>query len=70
MAVKWSELEPFVQEAFDRVGRVERADVMDLAYEGDPSDDVVDAIDVIGSRVFPTVDAAHQFLLAQHAVED
>ncbi len=70
MAVTWSEVEPFVQDAFERVGRVERADVVDLAYEANASDDVVDALDMIGSRVFTSVDDTHQFLLSQRAVAD
>jgi hypothetical protein len=68
MAVSWSEVEPFVQEAFNRMGRVERADVVDLAYADNASDDVVDAADVIGSRVFNSVEAARDFLVAQSAV--
>ena len=68
MAVSWSDLELFVQEAFDRVGRVERADVVDLAYEANANDDVVDALDVIGSRVFNSVKATRDFLSSQNAV--
>ncbi len=70
MAVAWAEVKPFVQEAFDRMGRVERADVVDLAYEKNANDDVVDAADVIGSRVFPSVEAARDFLLSQKAVSE
>lgn len=68
MAVSWGEVAPFVQTAFDRMGRVERADVVDLAYEANASDDVVDALDELGSRVFPSVDAAHDFLTNQGVV--
>ncbi len=68
MAVSWAEVAPFVQEAFDRVGRVERADVVDLAYDQNANDDVIDALDVIGSRVFPTVEATRDFLVSQNAV--
>jgi len=32
-----------LQTAFDRVGRVERADVVDLAYEANANDAVIDA---------------------------
>ncbi len=70
MAVAWAELKPFVQEAFDRMGRVERADVVELAYEKNADDDVVDAADVIGSRVFPSVEAARDFLISQKAVSE
>jgi hypothetical protein len=70
MAVSWTELAPFVQEAFDRVGRVERADVVDLAYDQNANDDVVDALDVIGSRVFNSVEATRDFLISQRAVSE
>lgn len=68
MAVSWVEVQPFVQEAFERVGRVERADVVDLAYEANANDDVVDSLDVIGSRVFPSVEAVRDFLTSQNAI--
>ena len=70
MAVSWSSLAPFVEEAFSRVGRVERADVVDLAYAENADDDVVDAADVIGSRVFQSVDAVRAFLVSQQAVSE
>jgi hypothetical protein len=70
MPVAWSELEPLVRAAFERTGRVERADVVALAYEQNASDDVVDAMDMIGSRVFNSIDDAHQFLVSQHATAD
>jgi hypothetical protein len=70
MAVAWSEVKPFVQDAFDRMGRVERADVVDLAYEKNANDDVVDAVDVIGSRVFPSVEATRDFLISQKAISE
>ena len=54
----------------DRVGRVERADAVDLAYDQNASDDVVDALDVIGSRVFNSVADTHAFLLGQQAVAE
>lgn len=68
MPVSWEKVAPFVQTAFDRVGRVERADVVDLAYEANASDDVIDAVDEIGSRVFPSVDATKDFLTSQGVV--
>jgi hypothetical protein len=70
MAVRWSEIEPYVQRAFEAAGTVERADLVDLAYADNASDDVVDALDVIGSRVFNSVDAAKQFLVGQGAARE
>lgn len=68
MAIAWSEIEPYIQRAFDANGRVERADVIDLAYADNANDDVVDAIDAIGSRVFNTIDDAKSFLTSQNHV--
>ena len=68
MAVAWSEIETYVQRAFEANGRVERADVIDLAYDDNANDDVIDAIDVIGSRVFNSPDDVRAFLAGQNAV--
>lgn len=67
-AVDWALLEPFVQDAFDAHGRVERADVIELAYAENADDDVIDTIDAIGSRVFNTVDDVRAFLTTQKLV--
>jgi hypothetical protein len=68
MPVSWSQIEPYVRAAYETHGRVERADVIDLAYEDDASDEVIDAIDAIGSRVFNTVEDVRAFLVSQHMV--
>ncbi len=65
MAIAWSEIESFVTRAYEAQGRVERADVIDLAYDANANDDIIDVIDAIGSRVFPTVQATRDFLASQ-----
>lgn len=70
MAVSWSEVEPFVRRVYEKVGRVERADVVDLAYAEGASDDVVDAVDVIGSRVFNSPEDTRSFLASQQAISE
>ena len=70
MAVSWDDIKAFVEEAFEREGRVERADVVDLAYAENANDDVIDALDTIGSRVFNTVEDTHRFLAGQKVVAD
>ncbi|MFN8557864.1 MAG: DUF2795 domain-containing protein [Dehalococcoidia bacterium] len=67
-SVSWSTIEPYVQQAFEVQGRVERADVIDLAYADNASDDVVDAIDAIGSRVFQRPEDVSTFLTGQNAI--
>jgi hypothetical protein len=67
-AVPWEKLEPYFLDAFAANGQVERQDVIDLAFGEDESDDVIDAIDAIGSRVFRTVDDAKAFLKSRDMI--
>lgn len=60
--VKWDAISRYMEEIFEMSGRVERADVLDLAMADNASDDVVDALDAIGSRVFRSVADAREFL--------
>ncbi len=69
-AVPWSKVEPYFVAAFDAQGQVERQDVIDLAFAEDESDDVIDAIDAVGSRVFRSVDDAKAFLQGQGLISD
>jgi hypothetical protein len=69
MAVPWSKVEPYFEQAFAAQGQIERQDVIDLAFAQDESDDVIDAIDAVGSRVFRTLDDAKAFLVSQNQVE-
>jgi hypothetical protein len=68
MAIAWSSIEEYVTRAHELQGRVERADVIDLAYEDNADDDVIDAIDAIGSRVFKTPDDVKAFLSGQNLI--
>ena len=68
MAIAWSQIEQYVVGAYEQQGRVERADVIDLAYNDNADDDVIDTIDAIGSRVFNTPDDVRAFLTSQDLV--
>jgi hypothetical protein len=70
MAVKWAKVAPYIENGFASRGQVERSSIVDAAYEDDADDDVVDALDAMGSRVFSSVEDAKQFLASQGAVED
>lgn len=70
MAVAWSKIEGYFEQAFALQGQVERQDVIDLAFAEDESDDVIDAIDAVGSRVFRSVEDAKNFLKSQNLVEE
>ena len=67
-AIAWSSIQSYVQRAFDQHGRVERADVIDFAYEDNADDDTIDTIDALGSRVFNSVDDVRTFLTNQNLV--
>ncbi|MBI5287380.1 MAG: hypothetical protein HY873_00205 [Chloroflexi bacterium] len=70
MAVKWSKVAPYIESGLASRGNIERSSIVDVAYDDAADDDIVDAIDAIGSRIFMTVDEAKQFLLSQGAVEE
>jgi hypothetical protein len=70
MPVKWSKVAPYIEQGFAANGRVERAAIIDKAYDDGTDDDIVDAIDALGSRVFNSVDDAKAFLAGQGVVED
>jgi hypothetical protein len=64
-AVQWEKIEPYFVQVYEATGQIERQDVIDLAFAEDESDDVIDAIDAMGSRVFRTVEDAKAFLRSQ-----
>jgi hypothetical protein len=70
MPAKWSRVAPYIEQGFALSGRVERTEIIDRAYDDAADDDIVDAIDALGSRVFNTVDDAKRFLVTQGAVEE
>ena len=70
MAVKWSKIAPYIENGFASNARVERSSIVDAAYDDGADDDIVDAIDGLGSRVFNSVDEAKAFLVSQSLVED
>jgi hypothetical protein len=70
MPVKWSKIAPYIEGGYASEGRVERSAIVDKAYDDAADDDVVDAIDAIGSRIFFSVDEAKQFLVSQGVVEE
>lgn len=69
MPVNWSQVAPYIEAVYNNTGRVERAEAVDAAYDDGASDDVVDALDAMGSRIFPTPEAAKEFLLSQNLIE-
>lgn len=46
----WADVEALVKDWFDQGLQPERGDLVDLAYQKDASDDVIDALDTLGPR--------------------
>lgn len=70
MAVKWERVAPHIEAGLASRGNVERSSIVDKLFDDGEDDDVIDAIDGIGSRVFNSVEETRQFLLSQGLVED
>lgn len=70
MPVKWSKVAPYIESGFAAQGRVERGGIVDKAFDDGADDDIVDALDMLGSRVFNSVDEAKSFLASVDAIED
>ncbi|HYM14350.1 MAG TPA: DUF2795 domain-containing protein [Dehalococcoidia bacterium] len=70
MTVKWNRVAPYIEQGFANEGRVERSKIVDAAYDDAADDDVVDALDALGSRVFSSVADAKAFLASQGLIED
>ena len=60
--VKWDAISGYIDEAFNMKGRIEREDVIELAFNNHASDDVIDALDAIGSRKFNSASDVRDFL--------
>ncbi len=69
MAVSWDQVAPYIEGVYSNSGRVERSEAVDAAYDAGAADEVVDTLDAMGSRVFPTPDAAKEFLVSQKLIE-
>jgi hypothetical protein len=70
MAVKWSKVAPYIENGLASRGNIERSSIVDVAYDDAADDDIVDAIDALGSRVFMTVEETKAFLVSQGAVDE
>ncbi len=46
----WADVEVLVKDWFDQGLQPDRGDLVDLAYQKDASDDVIDALDTLGAR--------------------
>lgn len=58
----WSDIEALVKDWFDQGLTPDRGDIMDLAYQKNANDDVIDAIDTLGPRPLASIDALKEQL--------
>ena len=66
---QWSDVEALVKDWFDQGLTPDRNDLVSLAYERDASDDVVDALDTLGGRPVPSLEALKEQLEANGVIE-
>ena len=67
--VECSQIARYIEEAINTMGLVERARVIDMAYDDGASEDVIDVLDALGSRVFATPDDVREFLTTQKLIQ-
>lgn len=60
----WSEIEALVKPWFDQGLQPDRSDLVDLAYQQDASDDVIDALDSLGPRPIASLESLKEQLSA------
>ena len=58
----WADVEVLVKPWFDQGLQPERGDLVELAYQKDASDDVIDALDSLGSRPVASLESLKEQL--------
>jgi hypothetical protein len=65
---QWSAIEALVKPVFDSGAQPERQDLVDIAFAADADDDIVDALDSLGGRPIPSLEALREQLAANGAI--
>jgi hypothetical protein len=65
---EWSEVEALVKDWFDQGLQPDRGDLVDLAYQKNASDDVIDALDTLGPRPVESLESLRQQLESNGAL--
>lgn len=68
MPADWTQIEALVKPIFDQGLAPDRNDLVELAYQKDAPDDIVDALDTLGSRPVASLDALKEQLTANNAL--
>jgi vacuolar-type H+-ATPase subunit I/STV1 len=64
----WSDVEALVKDWFDQGLQPDRGELVELAYEKDANDDVIDALDTLGCRPIESLANLKQQLEANGAL--
>jgi len=64
-AVKWDDVSGYIEQVFNATGLIQYNDIMAVVFADNANDDIVDALDAIGSRVFSSPSAVRDFLIEQ-----
>lgn len=68
MPADWSQIEALVKPWFDQGLTPDRNDLVDLAYQNDADDDIVDALDTLGSRPIASLESLKEQLTANNVL--
>jgi hypothetical protein len=64
----WADIEALVKDWFDQGLQPDRGDLVDLAYNKDASDDVIDALDTLGPRPVESLEGLKEQLTKNGAL--
>ena len=64
----WADVEALVKDWFDQGLQPDRGDLVDLAYNKDASDDVIDALDTLGARPVESLASLKEQLTKNNAL--
>ncbi len=64
----WSDVEALVKDWFDQGLKPDRGDLVDLAYQKNASDDVIDALDTLGARPVESLASLKELLENNNAL--
>ncbi len=64
----WADVEALVKDWFDQGLQPDRGDLVDLAYQKDATDDVIDALDTLGARPLESLAQLKELLTKNNAL--
>ncbi|OAI38578.1 hypothetical protein AYO38_09425 [bacterium SCGC AG-212-C10] len=67
-SANWADVEALVKDWFDQGLKPDRGDLVDLAYQKNANDDVIDALDTLGPRPVESLDSLKEQLTKNGAL--